>query len=181
VTADSLAARVREALAAAGVSVEEPRPGEFLVRIPAERRRELAAWLIAGEHSLQIESFFMRRPDSDGAAFYRYLLERNGKQYGVSFSVDAVGDAYLVGRVAPAAVDAAEVDRLLGCLLAYSEEAYDAALILGFGAAIRRELAWRRERGLATDNLSRYQEWADSAAQSATAAGADAIGGDRRG
>lgn len=172
-TAEALATVVREALADAGVAAEEPRPGEFLVRIPGERRKETAAWLIAGQHSLLVEAFFMRRPDSGDAAFYRYLLERNGRQYGVHFSVDSVGDVYLVGRVPPRAVDAGEIDRLLGCLLAYSEEAYDAALVLGFGEAIRRELAWRRDRGLPADNLSRYQQWADS--------GADAIGDDRRG
>jgi Putative bacterial sensory transduction regulator len=164
VSTAALAATVRDALASSGAQVEEPQPGEFLVHLRGDRRIESATWLIAGEHSLLVEAFFMRRPDGDGAAFYRYLLERNAKQYGVHFSVDAVGDAYLVGRVPPAAVDAAEVDRLLGCVLAYSEEAYDTALTLGFGEAIRRELAWRRDRGLSTENLHRYIAWADSRA-----------------
>ena len=36
-------------------------------------------WLIAGEHSLQVEAFFCRQPDENHAAFYRFLLERNAR------------------------------------------------------------------------------------------------------
>ena len=55
-------------------------------------------WLIAGDHSLQVEAFFCRQPDENHAAFYRFLLERNGRLYGVHFAVDRTGDVYLTGR-----------------------------------------------------------------------------------
>ena len=45
-------------------------------------------WLIAGDHSLQIEAFFCRQPDENHAAFYRFLLERSARMYGVHFALD---------------------------------------------------------------------------------------------
>ena len=42
------------------------------------------------------------------------------------------------------AVSTADIDRLLGCVLSYSDENFDTALELGFASAIRREWAWRQ-------------------------------------
>ena len=104
-------------------------------------------WLIAGRHSLHVEAFFCRRPDENHDRFYRFLLERNGRTYGVHFAVDQVGDVYLVGRLPLAAVAAEEIDRILGCVLSYADDNFDAALELGFASAIRREWAWRAKNG----------------------------------
>jgi hypothetical protein len=110
-------------------------------------------WLIAGEHSLQVEAFFCRQPDENHAAFYRFLLERNGRLFGVHFAVDRTGDVYLTGRLPLAAITDDEIDRLLGCVLTYSDESFNEALKLGFGSAIRREWAWREKRGESLANL----------------------------
>ena len=56
-------------------------------------------WLIAGTHSLHVEAFFCRQPDENHAEFYRFLLERGGRMYGVHFALDPAGDVYLVGRL----------------------------------------------------------------------------------
>src|SRR5256714_10132380 len=104
-------------------------------------------WLVLGEHSLGVEAFFCRRPDETHEAFYRSLLERNGRMYGVHFALDEMGDVYLTGRLPLSSVSADDIDRLLGCVLTYSDENFDTALELGFGSAIRREWAWRVKRG----------------------------------
>ncbi len=65
-----------------------------------------------------VEAFFCRQPDENHGRFYRYLLERNGRMYGVHFAVDDVGDVYLVGRLPLAAVSTPESDRVLGCVTA---------------------------------------------------------------
>ena len=52
-----------------------------------------------------------------------------------------------------AAITDDEIDRLLGCVLTYSDESFNEALKLGFGSAIRREWAWREKRGESLANL----------------------------
>lgn len=140
----------------AGFSYENPRPGAFLVRLEGNHRLSTMCWLVVGEHSLQVEAFFLRKPDDDPAALHAYLLGRNATMYGVAFSVDGLGDVYLSGRLPLSAVSAEEIDRLLGCVLTYSDGTFDRALELGFADAIRREWAWRTSRGESTANLAAF-------------------------
>jgi hypothetical protein len=136
-----------------GLSYESPAPGAFLVRLEGEHKLVTMTWLVAGDHSLQVEAFFCRQPDENHAAFYRVLLERSARMYGVHFALDRTGDVYLTGRLPLAAITEPEIDRLLGCVLTYSDEAFNEALILGFASAIRREWAWREKRGESLANL----------------------------
>ncbi|MER7505923.1 YbjN domain-containing protein [Nonomuraea pusilla] len=160
-----MAAPMREvieaALKAADVTYDEPRPGAFLVKLPGQHKLATMTWLIAGERVLHVEAFFCRQPDENHEEFYRWLLGKNGSMYGVHFSLDPVGDVYLVGRVPPAAVDAEEVDRLLGCVLTYSDEWFDRALEIGFASSIRREWEWRAKRGESLANLQAFARFAD--------------------
>src|SRR6202451_3433804 len=134
-------------LDALGLSYEHEPPGGYLVRLEGEHKLATMTWLIAGDHSLQAEASCCRQPDENHAAFYRFLLERSSRMYGVHFALDPTGDVYLTGRLPLAAVTEAEIDRLLGCVLTYSDEAFNEALMLGFASAIRREWAWREKRG----------------------------------
>jgi hypothetical protein len=117
-------------------------------------------WLIIGQHSLQVEAFFCRQPDENHAAFYRFLLERSARMYGVHFALDRTGDVYLTGRLPLSAIAAPEIDRLLGCVLAYSDDSFNEALRIGFGSAIKREWAWREKRGESLANLSAFAVFA---------------------
>ena len=76
----------------------------------AEHKLATMTWLIAGEHSLQVEAFFCRQPDENHAAFYRFLLERSARMYGVHFALDRTGDVYLTGRL-PLSADLRDGDR----------------------------------------------------------------------
>jgi hypothetical protein len=136
-----------------GLGYEHPEPGAYLIRLEGQHKLATMTWLIVGQHSLQVEAFFCRQPDENHAAFYRFLLERNGRTYGVHFALDATGDVHLTGRLPLAAVSDTEIDRLLGCVLAYSDETFNEALKIGFGTAIRREWAWREKRGESLANL----------------------------
>lgn len=147
---------LHDALDVQGVEYTRERPGAYLVRLPGAHKQATMTWLVVGEHSLLVEAFVVRRPDENHDAFYRHLLERNGRMYGVHFCLDGLGDVYLVGRVPLAAVTADEVDRLLGCVLTYADESFDALLELGFASAIRREWAWRVSRGESLTNLAAF-------------------------
>jgi len=155
------ATEVESALGSLGLSFETPRPGAYLVRLEGQHKLATMTWLIAGTHSLHVEAFFCRQPDENHAEFYRFLLERGGRMYGVHFTLDPVGDVYLVGRLPLEAIGADGIDRLLGCVLSYSDENFDQALMLGFASAIRKECAWRAKRGESLANLQAFARFAD--------------------
>ena len=144
-----------------GLTYESPQPGAYLVRLEGQHKLATMTWLIVGSHSLSVEAFFCRQPDENHEAFYRFLLERNGRMYGVHFSLDPVGDVYLTGRLPLSGTSAADIDRLLGCVLSYADDNFDTALELGFASSIRREWAWRAKRGESLANLRAFARFAD--------------------
>jgi hypothetical protein len=134
---------IRRALDEIGVPYEHVGVGSFLVTLAGEHKLRTMTWLVVQDHTVLVEAFFMRAPAENAAGTYAFLLGRNARTYGVHFSVDRVGDVFLTGQVPLAAVDADEVDRLLGCTRTYADENFDPALALGFAGAIEREKAWR--------------------------------------
>jgi Putative bacterial sensory transduction regulator len=154
---------IEETLRASGLEYDTPRENAFFVKLPGTRKLATMTWLVVGDHSLHVEAFFCRRPDENHAEFYRFLLERNGRMYGVAFALDEVGDVHLVGRVPLASVSPDEIDRLLGCVLTYSDENFDRALERGFRSSIEREWDWRVKRGESLANLSAFASFADPA------------------
>ena len=155
---------IEAALDNLGLNYEQPEPSAYLVRLEGEHKLATLTWLIVGEHSLQVEAFFCRQPDENHAAFYRFLLERNARMYGVHFALDRTGDVYLTGRLPLSATSETEIDTLLGCVLAYSDETFNEALRIGFASAILREWAWREKRGESLANLRPFADLANSQA-----------------
>ena len=147
---------VRDYLVDAGLEFEEPQADTFVVQLPGEQKLRTTVSLVVGDHSLSINAFVARRPDENHAAVHRWLLEQNRRMYGMAFALDHLGDIYLTGRVPLASVDAEEIDRLLGCALAYADESFNPILELGFASAIRREWEWRVARGESTANLAAF-------------------------
>ncbi|MGH3473082.1 MAG: YbjN domain-containing protein [Nocardioidaceae bacterium] len=158
---EHVASIVREALVASGVDATEPRPGVFLLELPGERKLSTPCQLVVGDHSLAVHAFVCRNPDENHGEVYRWLLSRNMRLYGVAFGIDHNGDIYLDGRVSFAAVTPAEIDRLLGAVLTYSDESFNTILELGFASSIRKEYAWRIKRGESTRNLEAFKGWLD--------------------
>jgi len=138
--------------------LEWDRTGEqsYVVTLPGTHKLKTTCNLIVGEHSLRVEAFVMRQPDERREELWAWLLQRNARMYGVSFSIDGVGDVYLTGRVALGGVDEDELDRLLGSVLTYADESFDTMLEIGFGSSIRREWEWRVKRGESLANLQAF-------------------------
>lgn len=154
--ATTAAASIRAALVEREVEFDEARPGAFLVKLPGTHKLATMVWLVAGEHSLHVEAFFVRAPDENHEAFYKWLLERNARMFAVAFAVDHLGDVYLVGRLPLVAVTADEIDRILGSVLTYADEWFDTALQLGFRTSIEKEWDWRVKRGESLANLQAF-------------------------
>jgi len=158
-----LARVVRDVLVDHALEFEESQPGAFLVKLPGTHKLATMTWLVVGDHSLHVEAFFVRKPDENAEAFYKWLLERNARMFAVSFAIDNVGDVYLAGRLPLSAVDADTIDRVLGSVLTYADEWFDQALKLGFRTSIEREWDWRVKRGESLANLRAFASFADPA------------------
>ena len=53
-------------------------------------------------------------------------------------------------------------DRLLGSVLSYADDSFNAILELGFATSIRKEWEWRRLRGEPMHNLEAFRGWLES-------------------
>jgi putative sensory transduction regulator len=153
----SLDSVIQSTLDERGLGYERSGPGRFFVTLPGVKKQRTNCWLLVGEHALVVEAFVCRRPDEAHEAVYRFLLRRNAKLYGVHYTIDSVGDIYLVGRIAPHAVTEDELDRLLGQVLEAADGDFNTLLEIGFASSIRREWNWRTSRGESLANLEAFQ------------------------
>jgi len=135
---------------------ESPAPGTYVVTLPGTRKLSTTCSLIVGRHSLSLNAFVIRHPDENDAAVHRWLLEHNLRLFGVAYAIDQLGDIYLVGRLPLSVITPEELDRLLGAVLEAADGAFNPLLELGFASAIRKEYAWRMERGESTRNLDAF-------------------------
>jgi hypothetical protein len=133
----------------------------LVVELPGERKLKTNTILTVGEHSVRVEAFVCRKPDENHDAVYRFLLKRNRRLYGVAYTLDNVGDIYLVGRMALASVTADELDRVLGQVLEAVDNDFNTLLELGFSSSIRKEWAWRVSRGQSLKNLEAFAHLID--------------------
>jgi hypothetical protein len=156
------AATVRDYLTDNEMEFDETADGVFSFQLPGEKKLQTAVRLDVGRHALGVHAFVCRRPDENHERVYRWLLERNLRMYAVSFAVDRLGDIYLDARLPLAAASAEELDRLLGSVLSYADDSFNAILELGFAASIRKEWEWRKLRGEPTRNLEAFRGWLEA-------------------
>lgn len=135
-------------------------PG-IIVELPGERRLTTNTILSIGEHSVRVEAFVCRQPDENHEGVYRFLLKRNRRLYGVAYTLDNVGDIYLVGRMALASVTSDEIDRVLGQVLEAVDSDFNTLLELGFRSSIQKEWEWRVSRGESLKNLQAFAHLID--------------------
>jgi hypothetical protein len=133
------------------------RPGEYVVELPGEAKLKTAVSILVGDRALSASAFVMRHPDENHAEFYRWMLSRNSRLPGVAFGLDRLGDVYLVGRLPLSGVSVDTIDELLGTLLTASDGSFNDLLALGFLSSMRREWAWRVDRGESTRNLEAFR------------------------
>ena len=131
-------------------------PG-LIVELPGERKLITNTLLSIGDHSVRVEAFVCRKPDENFEGVYRFLLRRNRRLYGVAYTLDNLGDIYLVGRMSLESVTADEVDRVLGQVVEAVNSDFNTLLELGFKTSIQREWAWRVAHGESLKNLKAFE------------------------
>ncbi|MCL2533210.1 MAG: YbjN domain-containing protein [Nocardiaceae bacterium] len=152
-TADVIDAALKER------ELDYTRRGEnqFTVELPGEHKLETTTLLTVGNHGVRVEAFVCRKPDENFEGVYKYLLRRNRRLYGVYYTIDKIGDIYLVGRISSHAVTGDELDRVLGQVVEAADGDFNVLLELGFATAIKREWAWRVSRGESLANLEPFK------------------------
>ncbi|BBZ26556.1 hypothetical protein MMAD_08510 [Mycolicibacterium madagascariense] len=136
-------------------------PSGIVVEVPGERRLITNTILTVGDHSLRIEAFICRKPDEDFEKVYRYLLRRNRKLFGVAYTLDNLGDIYLVGRIPLESVTSDVIDNILGQVVLAVEADFNMLLELGFHSSIQKEWEWRVKRGESLKNLRAFEHMID--------------------
>ena len=154
--ADETAAALSAALDETGIEYVRKSSGgakseHFVLELPGERKLKTTVLLTAGAHGVRVEAFVCRRADENLEAVYRYLLKRNRRLYGVAYTLDNVGDIYLVGRISA----------VLGQDLEAADGDFNQILEIGFLTSIRREWAWRKARGESMRNLAAFEHLID--------------------
>jgi Putative bacterial sensory transduction regulator len=130
--------------------------------LPGTHKLATHCWLVAGRHALLVEAFVCRKPDENTESVYRFLLKRNRRLYGVAYTLDNVGDIYLVGRIPLESVTAEEIDRVLGQVLEAADSDFNTLLELGFRSSIKKEWDWRVSRGESLANLQAFRHLIDT-------------------
>lgn len=128
----------------------------LIVELPGERKLKTNTILTIGAHCVRVEAFVCRKPDENHESVYRFLLRRNRRLSGVAYTLDNVGDIYLVGRMSLPSVSADEIDRVLGQVLDAVDSDFNTLLELGFRSSIQKEWQWRVSRGESLQNLQAF-------------------------
>ena len=131
-------------------------PG-LIIELPGERKLITNTLLSIGDHSVRVEAFVCRKPDENFEGVYRFLLRRNRRLYGVAYTLDNLGDIYLVGRMSLGSVTSDEIDRVLGQVVEAVNADFNTLLELGFKTSIQREWAWRMSHGESLKNLKAFE------------------------
>jgi hypothetical protein len=148
---------VEDFLLSHDLDFEKSNAKTFMVTLPGEKKLQTHCALIVGDHSLMVSAFVIRKPDENEADVHHWCMTKNASMYGVAYAINELGDIYLVGRLPLAAVNEVELDRLLGSVMQYADSSFNPLLELGFANAIRREWAWRVNRGESLANLDAFQ------------------------
>ncbi|MFD2467017.1 type III secretion system chaperone family protein [Amycolatopsis silviterrae] len=159
----SLDATIKSTLDSSGLKYDRRGEGRYFVTLPGTKKLQTNCWLVDGDHAFSVEAFVCRRPDERHEDVYRFLLQRNARLYGVHYTVDSMGDIYLVGRFGKETVTESELDKILGQVLEAADGDFNPLLEIGFATSIKREWEWRVSRGESLANLQAFKHLAEPA------------------
>jgi hypothetical protein len=92
----------------------DPEIRRWFVRMAGEEKQTFTVWLTLREYTLHYESYFMPGPEENAQDLWEYLLRLNQRLFAMRFAIGQEDAVYLVGQLPVAAVDEAELDRIVG-------------------------------------------------------------------
>jgi hypothetical protein len=109
----------------------EPR---WYVRLAGEEKEHITIWCTLGQRTLRYEAYVMPAPLEHVAEVYEAALRRNDRLVGAHFAIGVEDALFLRGELPLAALTEAELDRIIGSLYTYVEQAFPALIRLGFAS-----------------------------------------------
>lgn len=109
----------------------------WYLRMRGEEREYLALWLTIGDYTLAYETYVMPAPEENAGELYEYLLRQNIRMNGFAFAIGPEDALYLTGHLPLHAVDAAELDRIVGSAYQYVERWFRPAMRIGYASKFR--------------------------------------------
>ena len=132
-------AAARLAEGGALVAVDRAEDGDrWYLRLAGDEKDFVTVWLTVRQRTLHHEAQVMPAPETNVEATYEYLLRRNGELRQMSLSLGPEDAVYLGGELPVTDVSDEELDRILGSSLAYVDDVFPTAMLIGFAGKYRR-------------------------------------------
>lgn len=109
----------------------EPR---WYVRLRGEEKDHITIWFTLGQRTLRYEVYVLPWPPENVQQVFEVALRRNDRLVGAHFSVGAEDALFLRGELPLAALNEAELDRVVGSLYAYVEQVFPVLVRLAFAS-----------------------------------------------
>jgi hypothetical protein len=106
----------------------------WYVRMRGEAKEHTTIWLTLGQRTLRYEAYVMPAPEENVALVYEQALRRNEKLVGAHFAIGIEDALFLRGDLPVAAVGEDELDRVIGSMYAYVEQAFPPMIRLGYAS-----------------------------------------------
>ena len=120
-----------EALDRGEPSDNEPR---WYVRLRGEEKEHITIWFTLGQRTLRYEVYVLPAPPENAAQVYESALRRNDRLVGAHFSIGVEDALFLRGELPLTALDEPELDRIVGSLYSYTEQAFPSLVRLAFAS-----------------------------------------------
>jgi hypothetical protein len=122
------------------VAALDKAPGEprWYLRLHGEAKDVTTIWFTLHQRTLRFETYVIPAPEENHAAFYEHLLRRSASMVGAHFCIGDEDAVFLVGAIGHAEVSPDELDRIIGTVWHYVEQAVPTAIALGFASRLRR-------------------------------------------
>lgn len=108
-------------------------PHRWLVRVNGDEKSVFTIWFWLRQRTLHVETYVMPAPLERAGELYEYLLRRNHRLSGLTFTIGLEDAVYLEGQIPNISVTEAELDRLLGSAYAYTEAHFRRGMRIGYG------------------------------------------------
>lgn len=115
----------------------EPDPAfraRWYVRMKGESKDFITVWVTLGQRTLRYETYVMPAPEENLEVFNENLLRRNDTLIGAHFSIGDEDAVFLRGDLPLSGLTEAELDRIIGSMFAYTEQAFRPLLYIGFAS-----------------------------------------------
>ncbi len=106
----------------------------WYVRMRGEAKEYITLWFTLGQRTLRYETYVMPAPLENAAEVYEQALRRNERLVGAHFAIGVEDALFLRGELPLTSLNEAELDRVVGSLYAYVEQAFPAMIRLGYAS-----------------------------------------------